>query len=115
LATINDYTGFYMNNNLVYTIGNYVLQGSLFIAVLYFCLSFATNMQRKAKLIFSTLFTILIACSLLGINTTIKEYYDYQTPYNTLLKPPLFGVKKGISIDRFIDSSESIFEFKEKG
>jgi len=116
LTTVNNYIGFYTNSTLILAIIQYIINGGMLITVLHFSLTFATNMRIKAKLVFSIVFTLLLISSIIGIkaslSATVSEYYTLESPYNALLKPPIWGVKKGISIERFIDNSDRLFKFE---
>ena len=75
-------------------------------------------MRNKTRLIFSTVFTLLLISSAIGIkaaiSASVSKYYVLESPYNAILKPPIWGVKKGVSIERFIENSEKLFKFDEK-
>lgn len=111
LQNANDYLGFYAGSQLLHTICEYIFYSLLLAGTLYFSLTFATGMTDKQKAVFSGIFTLLLVGSVTGLQLSASEYYPTGAPYDTLLKPPVFGVRPNHSIEQFVKSSEELFEF----
>lgn len=112
LKNFNDYIGFYAGSPWLHMAGEYLLYALLLAMTLYFSLTFATGMADKQKAVFSSIFTLLLVGSITGLHLSASEYYPTGAPYDTLLKPPIFGVRPAHSIEQFVTSSEELFEFE---
>ncbi|HQO57692.1 MAG TPA: FHA domain-containing protein [Candidatus Omnitrophota bacterium] len=106
------YTAFYVNSKTIGLVLGYTVNSGLFIAVLFATLTFAANMTSRKKIIFAGVFTGVIVLSFAGLWLSISEYYAWEPPYDTVLKPPVFGVRPGCSISDFVGRADRLFEFK---
>ncbi|MBP9854339.1 MAG: FHA domain-containing protein [Candidatus Omnitrophica bacterium] len=120
LEQINDYVCFYLNNQLLHLIINYIIYSGMFILLLSFTLLYASNLAKKARIIFSTVFTLLIAIFVTGMRLSVSddsaEYYLSDLPYDATLKPPIFGPPKPMPIDKFVEENNILYKglIKEK-
>lgn len=113
LERANDYLCFYLNNQLLHLMINYVIYTGMFIIALFFSLIYATNMTRKSRIVFSVVFTLLMLISITGMRLSVSEdyaeYYLTDLPYDATLKPPVFGPPKSYSIDHFVKKSDYLY------
>lgn len=114
LERANDYLWFYFNNQLMHLVFNYFIYAGLFILTLMLSLNYATNMSKKSRLVFSMLFTLIIVISITGMRLSISDdyadYYLTDLPYDAKLKPPIFGIRKPMSIDHFVEKSSYLYD-----
>ncbi|MFA5262160.1 MAG: FHA domain-containing protein [Candidatus Omnitrophota bacterium] len=106
------YISFYANSKPAGVILGYALNSGLFIATLFATLTFSANMTSKKKIIFASVFTGVTVLSFSGLRLSIAEYYAWEPPYDTVLKPPVFGVRPGRSVSDFVKQTDRLFEFK---
>ncbi|MGE0269524.1 MAG: FHA domain-containing protein [Candidatus Omnitrophota bacterium] len=110
----NDYLCFYLNNQLLHLIINYIIYTGMFIIALSFSLIYATNMTKKSRIVFSAVFTLIMLISITGMRLSVSddyaEYYLTDLPYDATLKPPVFGPPNSFSIDQFVKKSDVLYE-----
>lgn len=114
LERANDYWWFYFNNQLMHLVFNYLIYAGLFILTLMVSLNYATNMSKKSRFVFSTLFTLIIVISITGMRLSISDdyadYYLTDLPYDARVKPPIFGIPKSVPIDHFVEKSSNLYD-----
>ena len=106
------YFAFYAGRKWLGLVLGYALNSGLLVAALFATLTFSANMAFRKKMIFSGVFTGLLMLSLAGLRLSAAEYYAWGPPYDSVLKPPVFGARPGRPVPDFVSRTGRLFEFK---
>ncbi|MDF3022859.1 MAG: hypothetical protein K0R10_220 [Alphaproteobacteria bacterium] len=117
IAIVQDYLSFLTNDGLPSTIGAFVMNAALVVALLYGALSLATDMPAKRRRIWSGFFALGMGLAAVGLASVSEGRFDGTPSYSAELEPYFAQLASAESLDGFMKQNEKLFEsdvFNEK-